>query len=140
MSLVTAVFLKNSYIYTGIYFIFLTTVLKQTWILVNTTFWFLWNDRKKREQVWQILALFCNLVDWILGSNFVKALRVTKVVNQILGRVRRKKMFPEKPFTKYLWQTLVFKRRSKIRESFNIYFSAVFYFTFFCGGGQGPRL
>ena len=140
MSLVTAVIVKNSYIYTGIYFVYLKTVLKQTWIPVNTTFWLPWNDWKKREQVWQILALLCNLVDWILGSNFVKALRVTKAVNQILGHVRRKKMFPENSFTKYLWQTLVFKWRSKIRESFNFYFSAVFYFTFFAGGGLGPRL
>ena len=61
MSLLTAPIVQNSKIWAGIYFIFLTNVLKQTRMSFNTNFWSQWKDRKA------ILALFCNLFARTLG-------------------------------------------------------------------------
>ena len=33
--------------------------------------------------MWQMLALFCNLIALILGQNYVKGLRVIKIVKEI---------------------------------------------------------
>ena len=44
MSLITALTVKNSHIFAGIYFIFLKIVLKQTLKSFNTKFWPQWKD------------------------------------------------------------------------------------------------
>ena len=60
-------FVKKSHIYARIYFIFLKTVLKQTWNCFNTKFGPQWKDQKSSYQVRQILVIFSNLIALILG-------------------------------------------------------------------------
>ena len=83
ISLLTASIDKNSHILARIYFIFLENILKQIWKSFNTKFWPQWKDRKSRYEVRQILALFCNLTALILGYNYVKELKVTKIVKEV---------------------------------------------------------
>ena len=61
----------------------------------------------------------------------MKGLGVTKVVNEIKfqdvwGELEEKQCFQRQSFTKYLRKALVSMWNSKIRETFNFYFSAVF--------------
>ena len=62
MFLLTTNFVKNIHIYARIFFIFLKTVLSQTWNAFNTKFWFSEQDRKSSFQVREAFALFCNLI------------------------------------------------------------------------------
>ena len=92
-----------------IYFIFLESVVHQTSKAFNTKFGPQWKDRKTSSKVKQILAPFCKLVALILGQNYIKVLRVSKCVKQIIfervwWRVWSKKLFEETILAK-LFQT-----------------------------------
>ena len=131
MSLLTAPIVKNSHIYTRVYFIFLKTVLKQTWTFFNTKFQPQWKDLKSSYQVRIILALFYNLIALILDENCVEGLRVTKIVKEIKfqsvwGELKAKNCFQKQSFTKYLRLTLVFMWNRALREKFDFCFSRVF--------------
>ena len=132
MSLLTALIVKNSYILTGIYFIFqkkhrrlnLKSFQCQIWTSVKR----LWKHLSSKRQ---ILELFCILVALILGWNCVKGLRVTNIVKKInweevWGELEAKNCLQREPFTKYLRQTLDFKWNNALREKFKFVFSAVF--------------
>ena len=98
MSLLTTPIFKNSRILAGVYFIFLKSVLEQTWKSFDTEFGPQWKDQEKSYQVKENLALFCTVVALILGWNYVKGLIVTKIVNKnqvwrSLEQVRSKKLF-----------------------------------------------
>ena len=67
MSLLTAKFIKSIHIWSGIYFIFLENILKQSWDSFNTKFQSQWKARKSSYQVRQILALFRYVIALILG-------------------------------------------------------------------------
>ena len=113
MYLLTAKFVKNSYIQATIYFISLKNTLKQTWNPCNTKFHPQQKHQKSSYQVRRTLALFCNLICLISGHNSIKALRVTKIVKEIKfeevwGKLKSKKGFQIQSFTKYLRLTLVF--------------------------------
>ena len=100
MSLLTALIVKNVHILAGIYFAFLKNVLDQTWKVFNTKLGPQWKDWESSHQVKQILALFCKLVIWILGSNCVKGLRNTEIVKviefgRVSGKLIAKELFPE---------------------------------------------
>ena len=66
MSLLIVLLLKTV-IHLGIYFISLKKTLDQTRKPFNIKFGPQWKEWKSSYQVRQILALFCNLVDLILG-------------------------------------------------------------------------
>ena len=91
---------------------------------------------------------FWNLVARILVWNCVKGLRITKIVNEtkfhgIWGELEAKNCFQRQSFAKYLKQTLSFMWSSKVRESFNLYFSSVFFSInkiFILGGRLGTKL
>ena len=129
ISLLPALIVKNSPFLFGIYFIFLKKkkkILEQTWKSFNTKFGPQWKDQENIYYVRQVLALFSKLVALILSWNYVKGLRVTKVVKQIKfewvwGRVRRKKLLPRKSFTKYM----DFMWNSALREKFNFYLQKI---------------
>ena len=131
MSLLTAQVVRNSHVEAKIYFIFSRNILKQTWNSFNTKIQPQQKDRNSSYQVRQILALFYNLVALILGWNYVKGLRVTKIVKQIKfervwGELAAKLCFRRQSFKKYLRQTLVFMWNSALRGKFSCYFSVVF--------------
>ena len=70
-------------------------------------------NRDSSYGVRQILVLFFILVALILVWNYVKGLKVTKIIKQIkfegvLGKLEAKNCLHRQPFTKYLRQTLIF--------------------------------
>ena len=67
MCLLTVPIVRNSHILAGIYFIFLSNVLDQTWKAFNTKFGPQWKGRESSYQVRQSLAFFWKLVALILG-------------------------------------------------------------------------
>ena len=107
--------------------------MDQSWKAFNTKFGPQSKDRKSNYWVRQFLALFCILVALILGWNFAKSLRVTKIVKQIkfegvCDRSEAKNCLKKQPFTKYLRQTLLFRWNRALREMLNFFFSADFFF------------
>ena len=65
--------------------------------------------------------IFCSLVVWIFGYNWV-----TKIVNKIKFEGFWSELEAKNCFTKYLRETLVFMWNKEIWEIFNFYFSAAF--------------
>ena len=82
-SLLTVKLVKNSNILAKSYFIVLKNFLKQTWNAFNTKCWPQWKDWKSVYWVRQVLTLFSNVIALVLSWNNIKALRVTKIFNQI---------------------------------------------------------
>ena len=74
MSLLPTKFVKNSHIWSKIYFIFLKNVLKQTRNSFNTKFQAQWKACSSSYQLKQILAVFCDLIPLILGQSSVEVL------------------------------------------------------------------
>ena len=83
MSLIPTKFVRNSHIWTKIYFIFLGNVLKQTWNSFYTNIEDQWKSWKSSYQAKQILALFCYLIPLILSQSSMEALGVTIIVKKI---------------------------------------------------------
>ena len=131
MFLLTTNFAENNHSYAGIFFIFLKTVLNQTWNDINTKFRRQWKDWKRSYQVSVDFALFCNLIALKLGKSSVKGLTVTKIVKEnnfqwVWNELESKKCFQRHSVKKYLRLTLVSMWKSTPREKFNIYFLAAF--------------
>ena len=84
MSLLTALVVKNCYIWTLICFIFLKPRRKKTWKTFNTKFRPQWKDWKGSYQVTQVLALFCILIPLILDWKCVTDIRVKKIDKEIM--------------------------------------------------------
>ena len=66
-----------------------------------------WKDRKSTYQVKQILPLFCNLIALILGQNYVKGHRVTKIFKQIMFEGAWVEIEAENYFRRQLWTNLL---------------------------------
>ena len=82
-------------------------------------FWPQWKDRTSSYQVRQILALFCNLITLILGENYVKGLRITKIDNDIKFEGVWVELEAKNCFQR---PTLVFMQNSILQEKFNFCF------------------
>ena len=104
LCLLTALIVRNSHILPGNYFY----LSKQTSYTFNTKFGPQWKkDRESIYQVRQILARFCISVALIVGLNWIKGLRVTKIVKQIKfegvsGELEVQKLFAETTIHKVL--------------------------------------
>ena len=104
--------------------------MEQPWKYFDTKFGPQWKDQKSIYQVRQNVALFCNLVALILGSNCVKVLIVNKCVQKIKfqrawSKLEEKLSLQRQSCTKYFRKTLVFIWNSSLLETFNVYSSAV---------------
>ena len=99
MSLLPTKFVKNSHIWSKIYFTFLKNVLKQTRNSFNTKFQAQWKACSSSYQLKQILAVFCDLIPLILGQSSVEVLGVTEMSKKLslkgVGQVKIKKRFRE---------------------------------------------
>ena len=96
--LVIAKFVKKSHIYARTHFIFLKTVVKQTWNSFNTKCGPQWKDWKSSYQIWQILVIFSNCSNFSLKQckrpySYHNCQR--NWVWRDLGQVRVKNRFPE---------------------------------------------
>ena len=131
MSLLPTKFVKNSHIWSKIYFIFLKNVLKQTRNSFNTKFQAQWKACSSSYQLKQILAVFCDLIPLILGQSSVEVLGVTEIVKEIkfeevLGKLKSKKRFQRILLTKNQRLTLVSMWNNGLREKFHFCFPRVF--------------
>ena len=102
--LVIAKFVKKSHIYARTHFIFLKTVVKQTWNSFNTKCGPQWKDWKSSYQIWQILVIFFNCSNFSLKQ--CKGLRATTIVKDIefegvWGKLESKTGFWRQLVTKY---------------------------------------
>ena len=106
------------------------------------------SDQKKSYQITQNLAVFCKLIDLILGWNCVKDLIATKIVkkNQVcrgLELVRSKNVFLETTMDKIFETDLVFIWNIALWENVNLCFSAVFCYywqNFYFGSKTGDKV
>ena len=131
MSLLAVPIVKSSHTSSRIYFIFLKDVIKKTWKWFNIKLWPELKDEKSKYQLWQALAMFCNVIAIFLSQNWAKSLRVNKNVKEIklegVGcNLEAKKCFQRIPFTKYLRLTLVFILNFVLWEKFNFCFAQFF--------------
>ena len=83
MSLLKIKIVKNIYILSKIYLIFLKNVLKQTRKSFNSKFQTQWKACSSSYQLKQILAVFFELIPLILGQSSVEVLGVTEIVKEI---------------------------------------------------------
>ena len=131
MSLLPTKFVKNSHIWSKIYFIFLKNVLKQTRNSFNIKFQAQWKPCSSSYQLKQILAVFCDLIPLILDQSNVEVLGVTEIVKEIkfegvLGKLKSKKRFQRILLTKNQRLTLVSMWNNGLREKFYFCFPRVF--------------
>ena len=81
---VAAPVVKNTHILVGICFVFLKkSSLDQTLKTFNSKFGPKWIDQKSSYQVRQISICSYKLVPLILGSNYLKAFRVSTIIKQV---------------------------------------------------------
>ena len=109
MSLLRAPFFKNSHLLAKIYFIFLKTRPRSNF---KGFLYQILTSVKSSYQAKQILSLLCKLVTLILDANYVKGLRVTKIVKPIKferdwGNLEAKYCFQRESCPKCIRQTLV---------------------------------
>ena len=132
MFLLTDPMLKTVIYRLKITLFFVRNCPKKTWKTFNTKFWPKWKHRESSYQVRHILGRFWNLIALILGLNYVKGIRVTKIFREIsfqgvLGKLQEKIVYGgNHSFTGYVRLTLIFVWNSALREKFNFCFSRYF--------------
>ena len=102
-------------------------VLRKTSKSFNTKFGPQWTDLKSSYQLNQFLWRLCKFVTLNLNENYVKSLRVTKIMKEIKfegdwGELEAKYFFQMQSLPKYMRQTLVLVWNSAIRLKFSFNF------------------
>ena len=83
MLLLRGKIVKNSHIYGRFFFIFLKSILKQTWNSLSNKLQTQWRDRENNYQVRIIFRLFSHIIAQILSLKSAKVLRVPKNIKEI---------------------------------------------------------
>ena len=105
MFLLTTNFVKNGHILARISFIFLKSVLNQTWNAFNTKFLHQWKDRKISYQVKEGFGRFSNLIALTLGEISVKGFGFIKIIEEIKFEGTWDKLESKKEFL----ETIIYK-------------------------------
>ena len=83
MLLLRGKIVKNSHIKAEFFFIFLKSILKQTWNSLSAKLQTQWRDRENNYQGRIIFRLFSHIIAQILSLNNVKVFRVPKNIKEI---------------------------------------------------------